>query len=84
MGVYLFPPQTGTVHPLVAVIARLETMVTYSLSHNDSHPSALAEGIPLRQSFPELRAGSMPDPVQPRLLVRRGLDSHSRAYHRAH
>jgi hypothetical protein len=81
--VYPFPPHAGTVHALVAVITRLETMGTHSPSHNDSHPTALAAGIPLRQSFPELRAGSMSAPVQPRLLGRRGLGSHPRADHGA-
>jgi hypothetical protein len=58
-------------------------MGTYSPSHNDSHPTALAEGIPLYQNFPELKAGSMSTPVQSRLLGRRGLGSHPRADHGA-
>ena len=73
-----------SVCPLVAAIARLNMMVTYSLNHHDYHLAALARGISLHQCFPERRARSMSAPPQSCLLVRRGLCTHSRADRRAH
>ena len=58
-------------------------MVTHAVRYNDSHPTALAGGISLHQSFPKLKAGSTSEPVQSRLLGRGGLGRDFRADHRA-
>jgi hypothetical protein len=49
--------------PLVAVIARLNTMVTYSLNQHDYHPAALARGISLHQRSPSAGLGLCPRPL---------------------